>query len=217
MPFSKDADEVRAKLAELSHPEVYTDESQLTTDLSAILEHIPEAVDKANNSARRRRLGLESSSGSPIVFLFTDGDDQIKNDLNRGLQELKKRKIKVYAVGVGTKAGRTIKVKISTPGYDQYDEETGQFLHYYAGTEEELMVHTALQIQNLASIAGFTGGGLFVADSATGYLQNFLENAVKANRSASFRLVYSTKSRNVWWEVLAVPAVILLFLAVFLI
>src|SRR3989344_2658532 len=48
VPLSEDAHDLRVKLADLSHPEVYTEESQLSTDLNAVLEHIPIAMDKAD-------------------------------------------------------------------------------------------------------------------------------------------------------------------------
>ena len=219
MPLSEDVDELQARLAELTHPELYTDESQLTTDLSAVLEHIPTAMDKADDFYRSngRSLGLRDSSASRIVFLFTDGDDQVKNILDKGLTELKKRNIKVYPVAVGTRAGRTIRVKVYNPPDYNYDDETGVSMDYRPAFEEEIMVHTALQTENLSRIAKFTGGEMFILNSEQTYLGNFMENVVNANRNASLRLVYSSRSRNIWWEVLAIPALIFLFFIVFLI
>lgn len=218
MPFSEDADEVRVKLAELSHSQVYFEESQLTTDLSAVLEHIPEAMDKADNFYKsNRNLGVRYSPRSRIVFLFTDGDDQIKSNLDKGLGELRKRKIKVYPVGVGTKSGKTVHVKVSNPPSYFYDDESGAPTNFYAGLEEKITVHTALQTQNLAKIADFTNGEMFVLDSERSYLQNFLENAINANRAVSFGLSYSVKSKNIWWELLAIPMLILLFLGALLV
>jgi len=219
MPFSEDIDELSSKLAELSHPKIYIDESQLSTDLSAVLEHIPSAMDKADNfyKANRRNLEGRNSPNNRIVFLFTDGDDQAGVNLDKGLQELKKRKIKVYPVGVGTKTGRIVRVKVSNPPQYSFDSETGVQTSYKPGFEEEISIRTTLQTQSLSKIANFTDGQIFVLDSEQTYLKNFLENAVNANRTISLRLSYSSKSRNAWWEVLAIPALVILFLIVLLI
>ncbi len=218
MPLSEDVDELRAELFELTPPEKYFEESRLTTDLSAVLEHIPIGMDKADNFYKfARHLGLQDSFRRRIVFLFTDGDDQIKNSLDKGLRELKKRNIKVYPVGVGTRAGRTVRIKVSNPAQYNYDDESGAQNTFRPAFEEEITIRTVLQTQNLTKIAGFTGGEMFVLDSNQNYLRNFLANAVNANRIASLGLSYSTESKNIWWEVLAVPALILLFLAVLLI
>lgn len=219
MPFSEDSDELRVKLMELSHPEVYFEESQLTTDLAAVLEHIPTALDKVDNfyQANRRHLGVRDASRRRIVFLFSDGDDQIKNNLDKGLRGLSQRKVIVYSVGVGTKIGQTVKVKLSLPFVPIFDSETGIQIGGYNGVNEEVMIRTALQTQNLNKIAEFTGGQMFILDSDHGYSRNFLENAVQANRATSFGLSYTTESKNIWWEVLAIPALIFLFLVIVLV
>ncbi|MDP3731141.1 MAG: VWA domain-containing protein [bacterium] len=218
MPFSEDIDELSSKVAEIDHPDLYIDESQLSTDLNAVLEHIPTAMDKADNFYRsNRKLGLQGPSRRRIVFLFTDGDDQVNNNLDKGLTKLREREIKVYPVGVGTKSGRTIRVKVFNPPNYYYDDESGSQSGFLPGFEEEITVRTVLQTKNLTKIAGFTGGSMFIFDSEQSYLRNFMENAINANRATSMGLSYSTKSKNIWWEILAIPTLVLLFLVVLLI
>ena len=43
-----------------------------------------------------------------------------------------------------------------------------------------------------------------------------MRKAVNANRSTLPRLVYFNQGREIWWEVLVIPAVILFFLMIVL-
>ena len=136
------------------------------------------------------------------MFLFSDGDDKENADLGQGIKELNKRDIKVFSVGVGTKGGKKVTVDVyDTDNPDKTVKKT---------------IETKLETRRLNEIAAKTGGESFIIDSVASVrgAQGFLKNAVNANRNFSPRLVASGERRDIWWEILAIPAVILLFIVI---
>lgn len=200
MSLSEDFNLFRSKLAEISHPQVYWDDAQLRTNLAVLLELIPEDMDKQDNYFKKNAavFGVSWFQNNRIMFLFSDGDDRIGADLDPGIKELNKRKIKVYPVGTGTREGKEITIE----AYDPND-----FNKTIKKTEK-----TSLKLQRLNEIASRTGGKTYVIDSVASIsgAQSFLKNAVNSNRTLTPRLVASGESQDIWWEILAVPAIVLL-------
>lgn len=203
MPFSGDFNVFKSQLAEISHPQVYQEDSQLNTNLANAVEHISRAVDKDNIFEKKARLlNISWFKNNQIMFLFSDGDDSEGANLGRGIRELNKRKIKVYSVGVGTKEGKKITIESYNPdGSDKPVKTT---------------IKSALQMRRLNEIAVKTGGEVYVIDSAAAIsgARGFLKNAVNTNRNFSPRLVASGESRDIWWQILAIPAIVLLLIMI---
>ncbi len=201
MPLSEDLNDFRSKLAEISHPAIYEEDSQLYTNLSNVIEHVPKEMDKQDGilSKKTNILNVSWLKNNRIMLLFSDGDDQEGADLGLGIKELNKRKIKIYSVGVGSKEGK----KVTVETYDPDGAEKPPI---------KITIKTGLKMQRLKEIASKTGGESYAIDSAAGIggVQGFLKNAVNANRSSSPRLVASSESRDIWWEVLAIPSLILM-------
>lgn len=203
MPFSEDFSVFRSQLAEISHPQVYQEDSQLNTNLVNVIEHIPRAMGKDNLFGKKAQsLNIPWFANNKIIFLFSDGDDNEKADLGRGINELNKRNIKVFSVGVGTKEGKKITIEAYSP--DGSDKPV------------KITIKSALQMRRLNEIAVKTSGDVYVIDSATAIsgAQSFLQNAVNSNRNFSPRLVTSNESRDIWWEILTIPAVMLLLVII---
>lgn len=204
MPLSEDFNIFQSQLAELTHPQVYDEDSQLNTNIANVLEHIPKSIDKQDNFFKKNAalLGASWFQNNRIMFLFSDGDDTESADFGRSVKELNKRNIKIYSVGVGTKEGKTITIE----GYDPNDPNKTM----------KTTIKTGLKTQRLNEIAAKTGGETYIIDSAVAVngAQNFLKNAVNSNRTLTPRLVASGESQDIWWEILAIPAIVLLLVAV---
>ncbi len=202
MPLSEDWDDFKAKVAEVSHPAVYEEESQLDTDFAYLLEYASKSIDRQDNFTKSNQavLNLKSYFNNRLAFIFSDGNDESERKLENGLRELSQRKVKIYAVGIGTKTGGTITIR----AYDHSDPHK---------PPEKITIKTKLEMKALQKIAQATEGDIFVLDSEyrQTQLESFMRGAVNANRSALPRLVYSEKGRDIWWEFLAVSATVIFF------
>jgi hypothetical protein len=205
MPLSRDIDDLKTKVAELSHPKVYEEESQLDTDFQDLLEYVPVALDKQALFIKDHSFGfnLVQANNNGIAIMLSDGIDTGTGELNSGLNEFKRRKIKIYGVGVGTKSGK----ELTFAAYDPKNTN---------GPPLKKKINTILNMKELQNIADRTGGETFVFDSESKHsqLQTFLRDAINANRSDLPRLVYSDKSRDIWWDILAIPVVAMLLIAI---
>jgi len=201
LPLSEDLDDFNSKLVSVTTvPKVYWDDSRLSTDMAKVLEHIPESMDRQDNFFKRNAGNFKVSwvQHNRVTFLFSDGDDREGIDIKRGVDELKKRNIKVFPVGVGTRAGQEVTVKTYDPG----------------GSDKPVRKtrRTTLQMELLNEIAAKTGGESYIVDevSRISDAQSFLKSAADDNRSLTPRLVPSEEGRDVWWEILAIPGIVLL-------
>lgn len=204
MSLSEDLNVFRSQLAEISHPQVYEEDSQLNTNITNVLEHIPKSMDKQDGYFQKNAvsLGVSWFKNNRIMFLFSDGDDKGSAGISRSIRELNKRNIKIFSVGVGTKEGKTITIE----GYDPND----------LNKTIKTTTKTGLKTQWLNEIAAKTDGEIYIIDSAASIsgAQSFLTNAINSNRTLTPRLVASGESQDVWWEILAIPAIVLLLVII---
>lgn len=200
MPFSEDLEDFKVKLAEIEHPEVYQEESQLYTDLAKVLEHIPECVDKQDNFFKKggRVLNASWPPDNTIVLLISDGDDWENTKLDPAVRELKKRKIKVFSVGIGTRTPTEVTFRAYNP---DFPEDVTKI--------EQVKIKTALNTKRLKEIADKTGGEMYIVDSASSSVGNSLQYAVNSNRSHIPHLTYSDKRRDIWWDILTIGGIII--------
>lgn len=205
MPLSEDVNEFKDRLAELEQPKVYEEEYQMQTDVSAALDLVTICLDKQDGFEKNNSWGLRLNQyhNSRVAFLFSDGDDQGEGKPQSGIREFVKRKIKVFSVGVGREGPST--VEFLAPAKDP------------DAKPEKVKIKTSLHKQELEQIARGTGGESFFLDSdgRRGELQAFMRNAVAVSRSSLPRLVRVGQERDVWWEILAIPAVVILLSMIF--
>lgn len=207
MPLTKDFDDFKVKLGEVSQPAVYEEETQLDTDFAYLLEYVAKSIDQQDDFIKNNQqfLNLKPYFNNRIAFIFSDGNDESERQLANGLRELSRKKIKIYGVGVGTETGGTITIR----AYNQSDPHQ---------PPEKITIKSRLQTKQLQKIAQATGGEIFALDSEYKQvkLESFMRSAVNDNRSTLPRLIYSEKGRDIWWEVLTFPALALFLLVVLL-
>lgn len=194
MPLSDDRDEFLDKLLEVEHPKdrVYYDRSQLYTHFAGLLDHIPKALDIQDNR-------LQWTTYPRVVFMFSDGDN-INDSLGNPLSILAKRDIKVYTIGVGTLKGGSITVK--TPA-----EKDLKIL-------ELTLINSKLNMKAMDFIKDKTGGKSFIVSSSSSHVQSFLGAALAENRKPTLTLVPTGEAENFWWDLLAIPSLIIVSLMV---
>lgn len=203
LPLSEDKEALAGKLMEIEHPRNhrYYDRSQLYTYMETVLRHIPEALAKQDRFFQNSRLSQETGWAiyPRLVFLFSDGDSYGDPVLD-ALARLAKNKIKVYTVAVGTAAGGQLLVTMPT------EADPTKF--------ESLLISSKLNTRLLDLIKNKTGGEGYVFNSAAVPLQSWLAAAVNNNRQSTFRLVPAADAKNFWWDLLALPSLLLVFLII---
>lgn len=196
MPLSQDRDEFIDKLLEVEQPEdrIYYDRSQLYTYFSGLLAHIvdPNTLAKQDNFSKM-------STFPRLVFVFSDGD-AIDDSLDKSLAVLARREIRVYTIGIGTSRGGSISVK--TPS-----ENNPNIL-------EQTLVQSKLNMRAMNFIKDKTGGKSFVVNSSSSQVQSFMAASLAENRKPTLALVQTNEPENFWWDLLAIPALILVSLMV---
>jgi len=230
VPITEDFDEFLSGLSLVGHPDVFYEESQLDTNLGILLQHIPESIDKQDEFFKNygRELGVLWKKNRRIIIIFSDGDDQANDDTSFriGIQNIKRNNMKVYCVGVGTKKGARVKIKIKEYGsmpnlsngheYQENKYQSGaQNNNGQQGeTVENLTIFTRLQTQTLERIASLTGGKFYTFDSENRNISNFLRDSIDSNRSLGLQVQYSEKKEDIWWDVFAIPLLFLVFLII---
>lgn len=203
MPLSDDREEFLDKLLEVEHPKdrVYYDTSRFYTYFSGLLSHIPEALAIQDNSFRHGpyRQQLSWATYPRVILIFSDGDS-FDNELAASLSALVKEKIKVYSIGIGTARGGSVSVK--------FPDETD------LSKLETITISSKLNMQTLNLIKDKTGGKSFVVSSSSSQVQSFLAAALAENRKPTLSLVPTGESENFWWDFLAIPSLIIVFLMV---
>lgn len=199
MPLSDDKEEFLDKLLEIEHPKdrVYYDESQLYTHFSALLDHIPKALEMFQ---QRRFRGVVNWTSYPVVVLiFSDGDN-IDDSLNVPLANFAKLDIKIYTIGIGTSRGGSITVKTPAENYPNILEST--------------LIQSKLNMKVLDFIKQKTGGKSYVVNSSSSHVQSFLDAALNENRKPTLTLAPTGEAENFWWDFLAIPSLIIVSLMV---
>ncbi len=206
LPLSEDFDDFKVKISEIGHPEVYQEETQLDTDFVYLLNY-SKNIDKQDSVLKSYQafFNLKTYRNSRLVFLLSDGNDESESRLDESLRGLVQKNIRVYGIGIGSERGGTTIIR----AYDPNDPEK---------PPEKITVKTKLQTKTLEKISQATGGETFflTKEEEQNKLESFMREAVRANRSSLPRLVFSNQGREIWWEVLVVPAIFLFLLMLLL-
>lgn len=152
----------------------------------------------------RRRSGLGNRwrptvNNDRIVIFFGDGDYDLDDSpaqarmMEEVLAEFNKRGLRIYAVGVGTRAETRLDGILNYYKPSQYDDKLPGEL---AGQL------TRLRTDALNHITRRTGGTMTTVESVSQSSENFLRNAIDARRRPSINLVQDFKGREFWREFL---------------
>jgi len=203
LPLTEDFEYFKVKLAEVDHPDVYYDESQLSTDIGSALQIVEQKISNQENFFKNNaaKLNLEWANNSKIGIILSDGDDHEETDINIGIRKLRDAGVKIYAVGIGTRAGANIVIE----AFNSKDT---------SAPPEKLTVRTALREGILLRIAEGTGGDIVAVDSPLISTASFLKIAVSSNRFSMPRLVYSGEGKDMWWEFITFPSIVMLLFAI---
>ena len=203
MPLSEDREEFLDKLLEIEHPKdrVYYDRSQLYTYFAGLLDHIPRALAMQDKLFRQGTFrGVVNWTSYPrVIFIFSDGDN-IDDSLNVSLANFAKHGIKTYTIGIGTSQGGSIAIKIPAENDPKKLEPT--------------LIQSKLNMKALNLIKDKTGGKSYVVSSSSSQVQSFLGAALAENRKPTLTLVPTGEAENFWWDLLAIPSLILVTLMV---
>lgn len=208
---SKDRERFLREIQKLRFsPYLLKDETLWNTNLAIAMEHLYESVDRQNALESQDKNRREHAGRPRVVFLFSDGDDQAVQDfkLYDALNELRKRKIKVYPIGIGTRHGYPL-VRVLDgyrPGID-YDATLDA---------EWKSEYTKLQLETLELIAKDTGGRLYTIEKKGSGAYLFMRNAIDSNRH--FSLIQPEKNTEFvefWWYVVWAAIAIILLAIIF--
>jgi len=126
----------------------------------------------------------KTSEKSKSIVILTDGEDH-KSDPLGAAEEAAKAKIKIFAVGIGSKNGEPIPVK----------DESAKFIGYKKDKNGNIVM-SKMDIGVLEKIAEITGGQYFDASSAQtdiGGLVNAIRGLEKSKLSANLNRQYEEK------------------------
>ena len=128
----------------LSTSSVSTQGTNLAVALEQALEAFRRGGEEKDTEGRDRRHRDRKISRS--IVLFSDGEDD-REELWRMMNILKREKVKVYAIGLGTTEGGRIPIR-----------DASQAVRYYKTDRQGKQVLTKLQISFLKKVAQSTGG-----------------------------------------------------------
>ena len=136
-----------------------------------------------------------------IVIFLGDGDyrfgqynkDQMKG-LNDGLSEFRRRGLKIYSVGIGTKAG----VRLDSVLKDYLKYEYNDKL--VADLKKEGL--TRLDTNALHRLSDQTGGSVATIENSSGSAEEFLKNVIDSNRNQLAEISNETQKDDLWQECL---------------
>ena len=200
----------------------YGDETIFDSDFATTLEHIFQSLDRQDASSEgyardQRYLYRPGVKTNRMVLIFSDGDDQFlnyapirpedilavaeekaeyKKKLADVADEYRKRGLKIYPVGVGTRSGvdwfsllEGYRRGIDYPGYADFEEEWRRQI-------------TRLDRNNLSSLAKSTGavfsGHDWTVENAQGNVGSYLEYVVSSNRRPILELVAEEEESPIW-------------------
>jgi hypothetical protein len=150
------------------------------------------------------------SKKNRLVILFTDGDffnyaepvaqEKIGDDRRRldvALAELKKRDVKIYPIGVGTRSGADLLDILK-----DYEREK----EYDIKLEEDLKgQHSRLNVGNLSHVKDATNGaGPFLIESGGGDASDFIRASIDKHRSTTIEPAPGKGKKELWLQFLLV-------------
>lgn len=205
------------------------DETIFDTDFATALERIYLSLDRQDAYFEGREYNERynpKKRTNRIVIIFSDGEDQFLNykpvkpeearvvaeekaeyikRLSKVLAEYRKRGLKIYPVGIGTRRG--VSWISLLKGYKKGTD-------YSEGLEKEWASQiTRLDRNNLIALAKHTNVDFssydWTVESAQGNARGYLKYALDSNRRPLFELAEGDNSQQLWQYCLLVAAVFL--------
>lgn len=195
------------------------------SDFGSMLENIYYSLDRQDSGDREylKKGFIPSKKSNRIVILFTDGEDQLKNDrsvgaqdvqarieymkrLNKALKEFERRGIKIYPVGIGTRKG------VSWPsllkGYKEKDDFSEGLLMDWKGKISRL------DRENLSFLAKSTGvdvnENVWTVENSSTSVRSYLRNIIDSNRSVVPQFGTGDEESQLWQYFLLIAVAIII-------
>lgn len=177
------------------------DAFKLMTETSVISPAEEQGTDFARAFLLALKTFEKSKSDKKLMILITDGEDQ-ERLWQQTVEELQKRKIIIFTVGVGASDGAPIPIK----------NENGDIIEWKKDKQGNI-VKTRLDENTLVQVASRTGGQYFrLADAVS--VDTFVDNLKKFERDVLKKKVKMQKVKRYYFPLIA--GILLLLLELFL-
>ena len=226
LDLTKDFETFFDQVLRANFPEnLFNDETAFFTSFITVLEHVYQSLDGQdafNDGYAKGRPYNPKKRDNRIVVIFSDGEEQslkfkpealeehmartdYLKELPKVLAEYRKRGLKIYPVGIGTRKGASFLSLLK--GYKKGTDYTEELEKEWAGQV------TRLDKANLSALAKATGVDLsehdWTVESAQGNARNYLEYAMDFNRSLLFELNVEGDNEPLWQYCLLVSIIFL--------
>lgn len=206
-----------------------SDETIFDTDFAIVLEHIYQQLDRQDAYFEGREYNQRynpKKRTNRIVMVFSDGEDQFLNykpvkleearavaeekaeyvkKLSKVLVEYRKRGLKIYPVGIGTRKGVSwiSLLKGHKKGTDYPEELEKEWASQVTRLDRNNL--TALAKSANVDLSGYD----WTVESAQGNVRGYLRHALDSNRRPLFELAEGDNSQQLWQYCLLIAAVFL--------
>lgn len=211
--LSRDLDRFINEVSKISQPvRLIGDDHYFGSDIPLALEDTYKFLDRQDNSKQDKNWRPVQRSNRIILF-FGDGDYHFKEysledrkRLNIALLEFRRRGLKIFSVGIGTRHGVPL-----TTVLDNYKKGEGYNDQTVAELKEQGITRLDTTTLNLLSIQ--TGGSVATVENVAGSVEGFLKNVINDNRNSSLEVASEPEKKELWREFLY-AAVIFILLAI---
>ncbi|MEK9194319.1 MAG: VWA domain-containing protein [Patescibacteria group bacterium] len=162
-------------------------ESVWFTYFALVLEEVYENLDKQGRESNRNR----------IIFFFSDGANEIEDStkMQASLDSLRRRGMKIYAIGVGTRSG--------VPLLSVLDDYVSSFDYESNLLDEWRGEMTKLELKHLDYLANKTGGRVYTIEDNKQSIGKFLRQVMDSERKLSFEISEDEEKKvELWWYAL---------------
>lgn len=212
MPLTTDLSAFGRSVSDVSFPEESLgNETVWGTNLPIALQHVYEILDKQEQFAEDFGFEIGSEDRPIILFVLTDGDNEVADDeLFKGsLDELRARGVRVYPIGIGTREGVTWTSLLR--GYQEGEDYPSGYTEGWEGQR------TRLETQILSRMASATGGEMHTLTNGSQSALSFMGDVIDANRSSAATPVVNAENKMEFWWYITLGAVVLLMIAILII
>lgn len=211
--LSKDLDRFFNDVSKIGPPETLIgDDHPFGSDIPLALEDTYKFLDRQDNPKRDKNWRPSPRSNRIVIFLG-DGDYRFKEyspedrkRLNVSLLEFRRRGLKIFSVGIGTRRGVS-----AVSAFDDYEKVKD----YNEKDEAELKEQgiTRLDTSTLNFLSAQTGGSVATVENQAETAERFIMNVINDNRNSSLEMASEPEKRELWREFLY-ATILLLFLAI---
>ncbi|MDP3792966.1 MAG: VWA domain-containing protein [bacterium] len=200
--LSRDLNRFLNEVSKVSQPEsLIGDDHYFGSDIPLVLEDTHKFLDRQDNSKQDKNWRPVQRSNR-IVLFFGDGDYHLKEysledrrRLNVALLEFRRRGLKIFSVGIGTRRGVPLTTVLAN--YKKGEDYNDQ-------VEAELREQgiTRLDTTTLGLLSSQTGGSVATVENGSGSAEGFLKNAINDNRNSSLEVASEPEKKELWREFL---------------